>query len=747
MCISYLKSEGVVMRGLLSIFKSVFLVFFVSFFVSCSSSGGGDSSSSDAVVGLKSLSSLSGQNFEAGREIEIRLDLNASKEQSGFAVSYYFVDAASDIDENLSSEESTQIFIGGASFDLSQGDGSYDVNLTIPSEMEDDNYKLMALVELDELKSTDINQSVEEFADDNSILGDEIISISSNDSKADVEIETVAINEDEEDLEDDDAQLSPSFRSMAEGLSNPVVNFDVAAYNNSIILNDDNISFHGTLTLKSYIASADNVTLSACIELNSVCTPLQFYEYDENNNSLLLDSFTVDKIDVNDTTDVVFDIIVKKETLRSIAVETLSSLSPTPPTLKLEISGVDESASNDALKNAVSQSMEFVPLFLSKENTDNVKDIVSQIKAGADLGDYNLSAYGVDYTTALGILGIDPADIADEVELPDIDLPFPSPSLAPAAESGSKKLFSESFEKSKYGKRFGAGVYLDGKSELNSDGLLAEVDGKIKTKVLGNKFTFLGIESDVSVNPGSFEDTGYAIDVTFAGLNLVTFSDDLSSVTGMTSSTQTDKKKKFKENNTTINVSYTQETQVGLVSADVDYYIGKSKGYERTIFVSIVPVTVLAEAKGGLGIKAGIGLDGIAKLSANITPYVDVGAVAEGGVGALGYSAGAGADLTIIKEEFITKASGEMEFVGDETDITSIEGTLKENISNVFTGPNGKVYLYAKYRKVKWCKKYGIWYPCGTKKVQKTKNLANFKTKRVKKTLLDKEQTLFVIGL
>ena len=726
--------------------RFVFLIT-VFFFMACSSDKNtpiiiDTNDSTPATISLNAISSLNGSSFEAGREIEIRLDLNSSKDESGVAISYYFVDALSDADENATSEDSIQIFIGGTSFDLTEGNGNYDVNLTIPPDMNTSDYKLMALVELDELKATDINQSVEEFEEDSSVVDDELTAISANDGKADVEVETVSINENEEDIEDDDnASAAPSFKAMVANLSNPVVNFDIATLNNTVVLNDDNVSLHGTISLKSFIASAEDVTLKAYID----DTQLQFYSLDDNNNSILLDSFVIDEVDTNETTDVEFDIIVKKDTLKQIAIAALSSANPTSPKLKLEISGVDESVSQSAAKNLIEQAIAFEPVLLSSENIDQVNDIVSKMASGMALSDYNLSASGVDYVSALSLLGESIEDInTSDINLTDTNITLPT--LAPS-NSGTKKVFSKSFKKSKYGKKFGAGVYLDGKSELNSDGLLAEVDGKIKAKVLGKKFTFLGIESDVTVNPGSFEDTGYAIDVTFAGLNLVTFSDDLSTVTGMTTSKQTDKKKKFKENNTTINVKYTQEEQIGLVSADVNYYIGKSKGYERTIFVSVVPVTVSAEASGGLGITAGIGLDGIAKLSANIVPYVNVGAVAEGGVGMLGYSAGAGADMTIVKEEFRTTASGEMQFVGDDTDITSIDGTLKENIYNILTGPKGKVYLYAKYRKVKWCKKWGIWYPCGTKKVRKTKKLANFKTKRVKKTLLNKEQTLFSIGL
>jgi len=721
------------MFSLFRVFKIFSLIFIVLFSISCSSDGGTDSASSDtssAVVKLKSIESLSGPRLEAGRQIEIRVSIHASKDESAFPLSYYLVDAASDADENVTKDGSVQIFIGGTSFDLTSGDGNYDVNFTIPPDVATDDFKLMALVELNELKVTDINESIEEFSDNNSIVDDEITSISANDGKADVEVESVAINENEEDIADDDNISQSPSRAMANNLSNPLVNFEVATLNNSIILNDDNVSFHGTVTLKSFIAPANNVTLSACIDTGSSnCTPLEFYSMDDDNNSVLLNNFTIDTVDTNETTDVVFDVIVKKDLLKQIAIGVLSSSSPTIPKLKLIISGVDESATQDFLKNTIEQAIEFKPVLLSSENRDSLNDIVSQIENNASLPDYNLTASGINYFTAMAILG--------QTTLP---------SLA-SSHSGSKKLFSKSFKKSKYGKKFGAGVYLYGKSELNSDGLLARVHGKIKTKVLGKKFTFLGVATDVTVNPGSFEDTGYTVDVTFAGNNLITLSDDLSTVTGMTTSTETEKKKKFKENNTTINVKYTKAQQVGLVSADIDYYIGKSKGYERTIFVSFIPVTVEAEAKGGLGIKAGIGLDGIAKLSANVTPYVDVGAVAEGGVGALGYSAGAGADLTIVKEDFKTTASGEMKFVGDGVEITDIEGSLNENISNVLTGPKGKVYLYAKYRKVKWCKKWYIWYPCGTKKVTKHKKLANFKTKRVKKTLLNKKQTLFKIGL
>ena len=68
-------------------------------------------------------------------------------------------------------------------------------------------------------------------------------------------------------------------------------------------------------------------------------------------------------------------------------------------------------------------------------------------------------------------------------------------------------------------------------------------------------------------------------------------------------------------------------------------------------------------------------------------------------------------------------------------------GTLKEDITNTLTGPQGNVFFYVRYPCIKWCKKWGIPYPCGFKACQAKKNIVGFKTFEREDVLFCEEQT------
>ena len=64
----------------------------------------------------------------------------------------------------------------------------------------------------------------------------------------------------------------------------------------------------------------------------------------------------------------------------------------------------------------------------------------------------------------------------------------------------------------------------------------------------------------------------------------------------------------------------------------------------------------------------------------------------------------------------------------DEVSGNTLRGELHEDITNTLTGPQGRVFFYVNYPCIKFCKKWGIPYPCGFKPCQAKKNIVGFTT-------------------
>jgi len=138
--------------------------------------------------------------------------------------------------------------------------------------------------------------------------------------------------------------------------------------------------------------------------------------------------------------------------------------------------------------------------------------------------------------------------------------------------------------------------------------------------------------------------------------------------------------------------------------------LSKYKEYSRskTFLVGPVPVNVKGGVKGtvGLGGKLLLKPQNNVVLAANVNGKLN--GFAEAGVNVVVSRAGAGANLTVIdvKQELIPSFQ-----------IQPSKGTAKFAIKAPLSLDtlNGRVYIYADVRSVKFCKKWGIPYPCGFK--------------------------------
>ena len=349
---------------------------------------------------------------------------------------------------------------------------------------------------------------------------------------------------------------------------------------------------------------------------------------------------------------------------------------------------------------------------------------------------------------------------------------FPSPQRAPALKASSacqpKTLdYAKSYSRSKYGKYFGTGVYVKGAASFDGSGVHTQAYGSVRVKAMGKKERFLKLDFTADALPGSFEKTGYDLDVEVLEVTVYTKSNSLSDVMGLASPTLTESEKTAIKAKADGNASLTASrlrrqklykkakssvksysgsgsTAVSLIK---NWDIGKRKGFTQQYVVGIVPVKITAGAQATVGFESTVGLTGITTIEGTFKPFAKIGAYVQGGIGVIGYSAGVEADLWLVTESLRNRVTGELVLVEKDGYITRIDGDLDERITNYFRGPNGKLYLYAEYSVPKYCRAWGKRYVCGVKTKKKRKYLSKMQTSTSKRTLLHKSQTAFSIPL
>lgn len=144
----------------------------------------------------------------------------------------------------------------------------------------------------------------------------------------------------------------------------------------------------------------------------------------------------------------------------------------------------------------------------------------------------------------------------------------------------------------------------------------------------------------------------------------------------------------------------------------------KSWEEERTLVqarftVGPVPIKVSAGVDGSVGFELTIGY-ALSELYANGDLFsTQFGGFARGGVDLLLVEAGVTIDLTIIDNVLAFDSSAELALLADGVVDPRVEYSfeLTDDIDVI----SGRFGLYADVRSVKWCKKWGIPYPCGKK--------------------------------
>lgn len=678
------------------------LLFMVLLMAGCSNKSSSDDSKSDgngsggvtAATSLSVQSVTSDQDVKAGYGLKATIEVEVDKEINDVPV---VISAVSSSDENSS------LYVDSSFIDVMQkGLHSYELNITVPRDLEEGDYTLIATVDPDDLygKWDDEKQFVE---------GSVLVHVAPH-GKDELIISDVA-------EEEDDHSEAPA---LAEG-----VTLTSGANTITIEAGDENISISAMLAITPTLATLDttDVNVTACLDIGSECIDLPLWS-SEGNGTLSTVLQLKDMVQGTETL-VSIDTIIPYSEVSKIISTVLLKLIQNPLQVPILESAIKLSFSYNGEQKAYKIDRHFV---LSSE-------LLSSVNPGSTL----------------------PISLSSSARA--------SSTCAPKVLNYSKK-----YERTKYGKRFGAGVYAKGKASLDSEGLHTHVYASVKAKALGHKDRFLKLSFDANALPSSFDGTGYDLDVEVLKIVVFSKSKTLASLSGLETPTVTEeeerainlkidnnetnlskatlmKQKVYKKANNKINTySGSGSTAVGYIRT---WDIGKKKGFEQQYIVGIVPITVTAGAQATVGFESDIALKGITALEGSFKPIAKIGAYVQGGVGVSGYSAGVEADLWLVTETLKNSVTASLDMREDSAGeyIVALDGNLHEKIYNYFRGPNGKLYLYAKYTVPRYCKSFGKRYICGVKHKTRHKYLGLFKTSTSSHKILDKKQTLFTIPL
>jgi len=190
---------------------------------------------------------------------------------------------------------------------------------------------------------------------------------------------------------------------------------------------------------------------------------------------------------------------------------------------------------------------------------------------------------------------------------------------------------------------------------------------------------------------------------------------------------------------------YSEEYWADSITRSYERSWNKEKALAKsTFFLGPVPVTLSSGVEGNFGISLSATLsvnpDNPILSTDNNLPDMNFDIYASAGVGGFGFSAGPVAALTLIDDILNVYASATLSYNSNTDQL--LTGTLTTKVKNDMKTIYGKFGLYVKYRTAKWCKKWGVPYPCGTKKKKKYKWY--YKTKALydkKATLLNKSKS------
>lgn len=337
------------------------------------------------------------------------------------------------------------------------------------------------------------------------------------------------------------------------------------------------------------------------------------------------------------------------------------------------------------------------PPDLTAAAIDQLKTFLSGLPFSGVQGDESVSLAALDFAVCVKIQPTDPmvtdSDTSDnEVCSPlDIFLPplppgtplYNTGSYVPVYNTPSDPLTSgDGFATKNRNKHFAFNIDFGAGATADSRGYIEEVTAGVPVTVFGTNFDFLRITGRAQLVPDYFgkpatEKSGFSYEIRF--LNQVI--DDLPP--------------------TTLSVS------IPLVQ------YSKEVEKEQQFFVGPVPMIAGGTIGGSFGIDYTFGYGGddpslfgsgasvnpVISLGTSIGPFANLEAGMFAGVGTKVFAVGVEGVVTLLEEKIVYFIGTEIETIDDGFESHDVEFTVNQlqKLSNIFTGPVGKLNLFAKY--------------------------------------------------
>lgn len=351
------------------------------------------------------------------------------------------------------------------------------------------------------------------------------------------------------------------------------------------------------------------------------------------------------------------------------------------------------------------------PPDLTAAAIDQLRSFLSGLPFSGVRGDESTSLAALDFAVCVKIRPADPSvtdgDATDNEQCPPLEIflpPLPpgtplynTGSYVPLHDTPSKPLTSgDGFATKNNNEHFAFNLDFGAGATADSRGYIEEVTAGIPVTLFGTTFDFYRITARAQLVPDylnkpASEQSGFSREIRFLGLVLESTPPLTVAISGSL-------------------ISYSKEIEK-----------------QQQFFVGPVPMIAGGSVGGNFGLELTVGYadddppvfgggNAVVSVGSSIGPFANLEAGMFAGVGTVVFAVGVEGVLTLLDERFIYFIGTEIEVIDDGFASGDVEFmiTQLQKLSNIFTGPQGKINLFAKYSvpAIKTCKWGFVKVPC-----------------------------------
>ncbi|MBK9132064.1 MAG: hypothetical protein IPM20_10590 [Gammaproteobacteria bacterium] len=351
------------------------------------------------------------------------------------------------------------------------------------------------------------------------------------------------------------------------------------------------------------------------------------------------------------------------------------------------------------------------PPDLTAAAIDQLRAFLSGLPFSGVRGDESTSLAALDFAVCVKIRPSDPAvtdgDATDNEQCPSIEIflpPLPpgtplynTGSYVPLHNTPSEPLTSgDGFATKNNNEHFAFNLDFGAGATADSRGYIEEVTAGIPVTLFGTTFDFYRITARAQLVPDylnkpASEQSGFSREIRFLGLVLESTPPLTVAISGSL-------------------ISYSKEIEK-----------------QQQFFVGPVPMIAGGSVGGNFGLELAVGYadddppvfgggNAVVSVGSSIGPFANLEAGMFAGVGTVVFAVGVEGVLTLLDERLIYFIGTEIEVIDDGFASGDVEFmiTQLQKLSNIFTGPQGKINLFAKYSvpAIKTCKWGFVKVPC-----------------------------------